>query len=241
MRTGGVHSIIQAEAASWLGLTQVLDLSLEDFVEVEAIAAHARRLIEDSTTVRSNDSAKLKGLVARALSLLHTFGGAKNPFASQLEKLSPSPEYGAKVVGEVLEAFIVHLEAGLVGGLSPKRQAEIDVVSDLLEQAHGLLENSRVHAAAPAVLIGATLEEFLRTWLEDVGLSLGGKNPSIDAYMKVLRENELISKQDVKDITSWAGIRNHAAHGEWSEVGDKARVRLMLDGVNLFLRTYTRR
>lgn len=38
----------------------------------------------------------------------------------------------------------------------------------------------------------------------------------------------LISKQDVKDINSWAGLRNHAA---WDEVSDKKRVSLMLAGV----------
>jgi hypothetical protein len=147
--------------------------------------------------------------------------------------------YNARVIAEVLSSFIAHLEAGLVSGISPKRQAELDVVSDFLAQAHQLLESSKVHPAAPAVLIGATLEEFLRTWVEDAGLTLGGKNPSLDSYTKTLREVELITKQDVKDITAWAGIRNHAAHGEWQELGDRQRIRLMLDGVNLFMRRYS--
>ena len=40
----------------------------------------------------------------------------------------------------------------------------------------------------------------------------------------------------MKDITSWAGVRNHAAHGEWEEVSDRKRVQLALEGVNLFMR-----
>jgi hypothetical protein len=48
----------------------------------------------------------------------------------------------------------------------------------------------------------------------------------------------LISKQDAKDILSWGGLRNHAAHGEWDQVSDKQRVQLMLEGVNLFMRKY---
>ena len=207
-------------------------------MDVSQVVAHARELIALSRTIGSNDSAKVRGLNARASSFLATFGGPKNPFLSQLNPGS-APEYSAQVVAEVLTAFIAHLEAGLVGGVSPKRQAELDVVSDFLEQAHTLLQTAKVHAAAPAVLIGATLEEFLRTWVEDTGLSLGGKNPSIDSYTKTLREAELISKQDVKDITSWAGIRNNAAHGQWTELEDKARVNLMLDGVNLFMRRYS--
>jgi hypothetical protein len=33
-------------------------------------------------------------------------------------------------------------------------------------------------------------------------------------------------------------VRNHAAHGEWEEAGDAARIRLMLEGVNLFMRRH---
>jgi hypothetical protein len=100
------------------------------------------------------------------------------------------------------------------------------------------MDSKGIHPATPAVLIGAALEEFLRTWVEAEGLSLGNTNPGLDAYGKILRESEKITKQDYKDITAWAGLRNHAAHGEWDEVSDKARISLMLEGVNLFMRKY---
>lgn len=109
----------------------------------------------------------------------------------------------------------------------------------MLEQAQSLLDDKKVHPAAPIVLIGASLEEFLRNWVEEKGLSLGNKKPSLDSYCKCLREAEEITKQDVKDITSWAGTRNSAAHGKWSEVEDRERARLVLEGVNLFMRKYT--
>lgn len=208
-------------------------------METTEIIKNAQDLIALTRSVGSSDYAKLRGISARASSFLATFGGAKNPFLAQIQNLPGSPEFSASILAEVLQSFIAHLQAGLVADISPKRQAELDVVSDFLEQAQHLLQSEKVHAAAPAVLIGATLEEFLRTWVEDAALSLGSKNPSLDSYTKVLRESELISKQDVKDITSWAGIRNHAAHGEWEELGDKQRVRLMLDGVNLFMRRYS--
>ena len=105
--------------------------------------------------------------------------------------------------------------------------------------ANQLLETARVHPAAPAVLIGATLGEFLRTWVEAEGLSIGSRKPGLETYSQLLRDADLISKQDGKDITSWAGVRNHAAHGEWEDVGDKKRVALMLEGVNLFMRKYS--
>ncbi|NJC97401.1 MAG: hypothetical protein C3F07_10120 [Anaerolineales bacterium] len=126
----------------------------------------------------------------------------------------------------------------MLDGITMERRAQIDVVSDFLSQAERLLSTKNVHPAAPTVIIGASLEEFLRNWIEEVGLSLGNKKLSLDAYATILREAELIAKQDIKDITSWSGLRNHAAHGEWGEVQDKQRINLMLEGVNLFMRKY---
>jgi hypothetical protein len=123
--------------------------------------------------------------------------------------------------------------------VSPERRAQLDVVSDFLDQAHELLETEKVHPAAPAVLIGATLEEFLRTWVEAEDLSLGDRKPGLETYKQVLYSAELITKQEVKEITSWGGIRNDAAHGKWDEVSEKKRVVLMLEGVNLFMQTYS--
>ena len=115
----------------------------------------------------------------------------------------------------------------------------MDVVSDFLEQAQQLLDTKGIHPAAPVVIVGAALEEFLRSWTESESLTIGGQKPGLDSYAKVLRENDLITKQDYKDIASWGGLRNHAAHGEWNEVSDKNRISLMLEGVNLFMRKYS--
>ena len=68
---------------------------------------------------------------------------------------------------------------------------------------------------------------------------MGDAKPGLEAYTQLLYAERLIKKQDIKDITSWGGIRNHAAHGEWEEVGDRRRVALMLEGVNLFMRKYS--
>ncbi|MDE0104066.1 MAG: hypothetical protein OXN89_16965 [Bryobacterales bacterium] len=154
----------------------------------------------------------------------------------QAEATTGHNHYMVATLESILTSFIQYLEVGLATGLSPERQAQMDIVSDLLGQANMLLENSKYHPAAAAILIGACLEEFLRTWVEAESLSVGASRPGIDAYSKALRSAELLSKQDVKDITSWAGVRNHAAHGEWEEASDRNRIRLMLEGVNLFMR-----
>ena len=176
------------------------------------------------------------GAKAQVCEFLRAYAGPKSAFLKQAEGASGFSSHMVPPLSSIIQSFIEYLEAGLASGVSPERRAQLDVVSDFLVQANALLEDERQHPAAAAVLIGASLEEFLRTWVESNGLSIGNAKPSIDAYSKTLRASELISKQDVKDITSWAGIRNHAAHGEWEQVAERTRIRLMLEGVNLFMR-----
>ena len=173
------------------------------------------------------------GAKAQVCEFLRMYAGPKSAFLEQAETVRV---HVLTQLDSILGAFTEYLQAGLSAGESPERRAQLDVVSDLLGQANSLLEDNRYHPAAAAILIGASLEESLRTWVESEALSIGNAKPGIDAYCKVLRSADLISKQDVKDITSWAGVRNHAAHGEWDKVSDQNRIRLMLEGVNLFLR-----
>lgn len=185
----------------------------------------------------------ISGTYAQVCEFLRLYAGPNNAFLESVKQWEPrhimDDKYAAKKIYSILQSFLEHVEAGLHEEISPERRAQLDVVSDYLEMAHSLLETKGVHPAAPAVLIGATLEEFLRTWVEEASLSLGNRKPGLENYSQVLRDADLITKQDGKDITSWAGIRNHAAHGEWDEVSDKSRIALMLEGVNLFMRKYS--
>ncbi len=173
---------------------------------------------------------------AQVCEFLWNYAGSKSAFLKQAESAQGFPAYQVATLDSILRSFVEYLRAGLSTGMSPERRAQLDVVSDLMGQAHSLAEDDKYHPAAAAIVIGACLEEFLRTWVEAESLSIQGSKPGIDAYSKALRAASLISKQDAKDITSWAGVRNHAAHGEWEEVNDRKRIRLMLEGVNLFMR-----
>lgn len=206
-------------------------------MNTDDLIKQARRIIESSNR---NAAA---GVLAEAREFLRVYAGEKSAFFKQLSEVEQtwSNEYIMQYVVSNLEAFVRYVESGLLEGVSIERKAQIDVVSDFLDQANTLLSSKEVHPAAPTVIIGAALEEFLRNWIEEAELALGGKKPSLDSYAKVLREEELITKQDAKDITSWGGLRNHAAHGEWDEVNDRNRISIMLEGVNLFMRKYGER
>jgi len=206
----------------------------------EQLVEKARLLIRLVDEVDPQSPMHFVGVHSATSEFFRIYAGQDSDFYKQVCTLGGLfTDSGIRGARAVLNAFISYVEAGLHDQLSPKRQAEIDVVSDFLQQAHALLERTECHPAAAAVLIGATLEEFLRTWVEDKGIDLNGKKPSISAYAQALRASEEISKQDVKDIESWGGVRNAAAHGTWDEVSDRKRISLMLEGVNLFIRQHS--
>ena len=199
--------------------------------QVETLRTRIRQYAERGSDCNYGGAAK-----AQVCEFLRIYAGPKSAFLKQAEATNEFRNDVVPTLDSILGSFTEYLQAGLSAGKSPERRAQLDVVSDLLGQANSLLEDNRYHPAAAAILIGASLEESLRTWVEAETLSIGNAKPGIDAYCKALRSAELISKQDVKDIASWAGVRNHAAHGEWDEVSDQNRIRLMLEGVNLFMR-----
>jgi hypothetical protein len=178
--------------------------------------------------------------LTEAKEFLKMYAGENSTFYEELDKVKNNFRPSDKIdyIVANLNAFISYIGNGLMEDISFERKAQIDVVSDLLDQANTLLNTKEFHPAAPTVIIGASLEEFLRNWVEDENLNLEGQKPSLDTYANVLRKEKLITKQDIKDVTSWGGLRNHAAHGEWDEVSDKNRISLMLEGVNLFMRKY---
>lgn len=177
--------------------------------------------------------------LSSAKELLRVYAGENSAFYLDFKEMHHyHPQDYVDNAKSILRAFAFFLENDLQGGISLERQAQIDVTSDFLEQAQFLLNSRKVHSATPCTIIGAVLEEFLRNWVEEQELDKKISKPSLDAYAKALRTAELITKQDVKDITSWAGLRNSAAHGEWEEVADRKRILTMLESVNLFMQKY---
>jgi len=207
-------------------------------VESIELIKQAKRIMAVLQTAGDNG---YKGANAQACEFLRVYAGPKSSFLEKMRGIEGySPSRGGPVGAQIMQSYIDYVEAGLAQEITPERKAQLDIVSDFLDQANVLLETKGVHPAGPAVLVGATLEEFLRTWVESAGLGIGNRKPGLESYTAVLRDAELITKQDAKDITSWGGLRNHAAHGEWAEVSDKQRIALMLEGVNLFMRKYVR-
>ena len=206
-------------------------------MKVEDLFKQANRII-DSVGERSP-----AGVLAEATEFLRVHAGERSAFYIHISDINRGADYRhlQSHVESILSGFIRYVENGLLEGTSIERQAQIDVVSDFLGQAQFLLESKEVHPTAPTVIIGASLEEFLRNWVEEVNLEIGDNKPGIDTYAQLLRKAGMIEKQDFKDITAWAGLRNDAAHGEWDNVSNREKISNMLHGVNLFMRKYAGR
>lgn len=205
-------------------------------MESEYIITQATRILEQ---IKSNTELQFYGNHAEALDFIRTLVGDESHFYISMKNVHPLTwPTRRSFATQVMESFIRYINEGLLDQKSIVRQAQIDAVSDFLLQAQALLTDSSVHPAAPMMLIGAALEQFLRDWIDEENISIGSNKPGLNTYASTLRTAKMITKQDKKDIDSWAGLRNHAAHGEWEEVSDRRRISNALEGVNLFMRKY---
>lgn len=139
---------------------------------------------------------------------------------------------------EVLKSIKDYLKLNLDIHKTEKYNIKIDIISDFMSQAIELVSDKKFHPAAAGILMGASLEEFLKKLAEEKEMDLSEVKKTIDPISKKLYEENVITKQDLKDITSWAGIRNDATHGNFDDVNDRKRILNAIEGVNLFMRKY---
>jgi len=176
---------------------------------------------------------------AAALDFLRVHAGSGSAFLQQARVAANqggSSRSGASAVADALEGWLAYEAAGLAPGVSLETLAQIKVATDLMEQVDRLLNDKRAHVAAPIVLAGAALEEFLIS-LATANEIVLVREPSPSTYAEALKKAEVITNQDIKDITAWVGQRNDAAHGNFDTLS-LDRARLMADGINLFMRQH---
>jgi uncharacterized protein (DUF2164 family) len=136
----------------------------------------------------------------------------------------------------ILKAIKYELQNGLLDNITSLLQAEI--FADFLEMGEHLLKEGYKDAAA--VIIGSVLEDSLRKLAVKNGISIlnaKGKfltmEPLNGELAKINVYNQLVRKQ----ITSWADLRNNAAHGHYNEYAKK-QVEDMLQFVYTFTNDY---
>ena len=117
-----------------------------------------------------------------------------------------------------------------------------ELFSDFLEQAEYLLVSKFKDAAA--VIAGGVLEEHLRKLCNKMGIATvqtdkhGKTTPKkLDTINTELAKASVYDKNEHKQVTAWAGVRNDAAHGDYGNY-DAAKVGLMIQWLRGFVAKY---
>jgi len=177
------------------------------------------------------------------IQFVNNYVGQDTEFYRTLKEYSVNNASGSETgkawaAKKVLKSLKDYLQLNLDLYKTEKYNLKIDIISDFMAQAIELASDKKFHPAAAGILMGASLEEFLKKLAEEKAIDLTGIKLTIDPISKKLYEEHIISKQDLKDITSWAGLRNDATHGNFDSVNDRNRILNAIEGVNLFMRKH---
>ncbi len=217
--------------------------------EIDTLVQIAERLARDAESsergLRSERVEELSSIAARGGQMIRKLYGSGSQYEQNWQQVLNTSGFTSmhsnffRHVSEVcgiLKGVQHDLKAGLLLDFKLLLQAEI--FADFLEMAEHLLGGGYKDAAA--VLLGAVLEDSLRKVASAAGVATVGSNgkaftidPLNVAITKVGTYGPLVQKQ----ITTWANLRNDAAHGNFSKY-DADQVRQMLQFVQKFCADY---
>ncbi len=129
----------------------------------------------------------------------------------------------------ILSALRGDFEAGRLQSFQELIHA--DLFSDFLEMAEYFMQEGYKDPAA--VIAGGVLEEHLRKLCGKHGVTISSK-PKLETMNSDLAKTGAYNKNDQKQVTAWAGLRNDAAHGNYKNYGD-GEVKLMVAGIREFI------
>lgn len=218
-------------------------------LEVDELVSIGTRLALDASqaeeTLGPERIQELALLVSRGGQMIQRLYGAQSQYQRDLERLVQTKyfnrlyknnhEHVSALVG-IVRGVQQDIRAGLLSDF--KRLAQAEIFADYLEMAEHLLGEGYKDAAA--VILGATLEDALRklATARNVSiLSAAGKPLTIDPMNVALAKDGAYGALVQKQVTTWATLRNDAAHGHFARY-DSAQVKQMLLFVQKFCADY---
>jgi hypothetical protein len=172
--------------------------------------------------------------------------------SSSIERLAPAASYFKQNLQEISAAnkgnypgFKIDALVGILSAL--KREYELghfqffaelihaDTAVSFIEMAEDL--HGQGYKDAAAVIAGSVLEQHLRDLCPKNQISTvqaSGKYKKADSLNSDLATNTVYSKLDQKNVTSWLGLRNEAAHGNYSSYTEQ-QVVLMIQAIQEFM------
>lgn len=213
--------------------------------EIEELIATGEKLAADASVSRRDLGPgriqELLSITARGGQLIERLYGSESHYfqllkaATQVERFNYIHSNNHRHVSDLVGIFkaIKHdIKSGMLANFRSLIQAEI--FADFLEMAEHLHREGYKDAAA--VLLGAVFEDSLRKVADANGvntLNSKGKPLTIDPLNAALAKKGVYNALVQKQITSWANLRNDAAHGHFGKY-DAAQVQQMLLFVQKF-------
>lgn len=217
--------------------------------EIDTLVQTMERLARDaenaSSTLGSDRIQELSSVAARGGELIRRLYGPGSQYERNWQGVlgnrsftimhSNSFRHVSEVCG-LLKGIQHDLKSGLL--LDIKLLLRAEIFADFLEMAEHLLDEH--YKDATAVLLGAVLEDSLRKVAGAAGVATAasnGKSLTIDPLNVAIAKSGTYGPLVQKQITSWANLRNDAAHGNFGKY-DEGDVRQMLLFVQKFCADY---
>lgn len=213
--------------------------------EIEDLIATGERLVADASVASSHLGPErvqeLMSITARGGQLITRLYGSDSYYfqmftsVTQVEYFNEMHSNYYRHIADVVGIFkgVEHdIKSGMLSNFRSLIQAE--VFSDFLDMAEHLLQES--YKDASAVLLGAILEDSLRKVADGNGVNIlnsNGRPLTLDPLNIALAKKGVYNALVQKQMTSWANLRNDAAHGHFDKY-DSAQVQQMLLFVKKF-------
>lgn len=207
--------------------------------EVKSLIVIAEKLSADAaisnTSLPHQRIQELFEVVARGGHLITKLYGSNSHNFNILQDVIRTPSFNVmhsnhyrhvSNLAGILKAVESDIESGMLSNFKSLAQAE--VFADFLDMGEHLLNEGYKDAAA--VILGAVLEDSLRKIAEANEISIigpNGKPLTLDPLNAAITKEGIYGPLVQKQITSWANLRNYAAHGHFDKY-DESQVKLML-------------
>lgn len=183
------------------------------------------------------DGGKFHEFRSASLSFLQSVFGETHPHFKEFDARirDHRPQTVAEGLG-MLRAARTEITSGWL--VTTRQLVSAEIFTDFVEMASYFLEEGYKDPAA--VVIGSVLEEHLRQLATARGVASTFPKDGHDVPKKAELLNADLTKAgvysglDQKNVTAWLGLRNKAAHGEYTGY-TREQVELMVQGVVNFI------
>jgi hypothetical protein len=188
---------------------------------------------------------ELSAIVSRSGQLIRRLYGTDSQYQQNLQRVLDTKYFTSmnsnyfkhisELVG-ILKGIQHDIKSGILSDL--RRLLHAAIFADFLDMSEHLLKEGYKDAAA--VLLGAVLEDSLRKLADGSVVSTttaNGKPLTIDPLNVALAKKGIYGPLIQKQVTTWANLRNDAAHGHFTKY-DADQVKQMLLFVQKFCVDY---